>query len=136
MGVELHCEAADVALCIGGAPLPGHGGEPEETRRLLADLGKEVRLRVPGDVAGDGECPVGARTFRMHDALRNPLAVEVGVLLEELPVLNEEGASRPGREAVLIVANGDARGRRDSRLAYHGFLLSPKTRRDATRLCC
>ena len=62
----------------------------------------------------------------MHDALRNPFTVEVGVLLEELPVLDEEGAPRPGREAVLIVADGNARGRRDSRLACHCFLLPCK----------
>ena len=137
LGVELHCEATHVALCIGGAPLPRHRGEPEETRRLLADIGEEIRLRVLGDVAGHGERTVGARAFRMHDALRNPFAVEVGVLLEELPVLDEEGAPRPGREAVLIVANGDARSRRDSRLVYHrasSFL--PKACRDAACVCC
>ena len=41
----------------------------------------------------------------MDDALGNSLAVEVGVLLEQLPVLHQQRSARAGGQRVLIVYN-------------------------------
>ena len=40
--------------------------------------------------------------------LGDALAVEVGVLLEQLPVLYQQRPAWPGRQRVLVVADGDA----------------------------
>lgn len=44
----------------------------------------------------------------MHDALRNALSIEMGILLEELPVLHQKRAARTGRETVLVVSDRNA----------------------------
>jgi hypothetical protein len=41
----------------------------------------------------------------VDDALGNALAVEVGVLLEQLPVLHQQRSARAGGQRVLIVCN-------------------------------
>jgi len=40
-----------------------------------------------------------------------PLTIEVLQLLDEVEVLQEDGAVRAGRHRVLVVGDGDARGR-------------------------
>ena len=77
LGVELHGEAADVALGVGGAALAGHGGEADEEVGLLADLGEDLGPGVAGDVVGDGEGAVGAGALGVHAALGDHLPVEV-----------------------------------------------------------
>jgi len=103
LGVELDCEAADVAFSVGRAALARHGGEAREQLCLLADLGEYLRLGVAGDVVGDGEGPVRARALGVHASLGDDLAVEVGQLLQEPDVLQQLGAAGAGGEHVLVV---------------------------------
>jgi len=106
VGVEPDGEPAEVPLGIGGAPLPGHGGEADEHVRLLSYLGEEVRLGIAGDVVGYGEGPEGTGTLGVHPPLGDDLAVEVGQFLQEPGVLEEDGAVAAGGHGVLHVGYG------------------------------
>ena len=119
-GVELDCETADITLRIGSAEFTGNRGEAKEQGRLLAELGEDLRPGISRDVVGDRERPVGAPSLCMDDALRNPLAVLVGQLLDQLVILQQHGAAWSRRLAVLIVGDGCAGGRRQG---LHGTLL-------------
>ena len=61
--------------------------------RLVAD--RAVRLEVA----------VGAGAARVHDALRDPLAVEMGDLLQEVVVLQDRRAAVADRAVVLVVVD-------------------------------
>ena len=106
LGVELHGEAADVALGVGRAALAGHGREAHEQRRLLADLGEDLGLGVAGDVVRDGERAEGARALGVHAPLGDHFAVEVGQLLEKPDVLQQHRAARAGRHVFWLFATG------------------------------
>lgn len=69
-----------------------HPAEADDQRSLLADGREYPGFGVTRDVAGDGKGAVGARALRVHHAFGDALAVEVRVLLEELPILDEERA--------------------------------------------
>lgn len=107
-GVELNREAADVAFGIGGTFFTGDRREPYKAVGLFADL-EHLRLGVWGDVTGDGQFAVSAGAFGMDHPLGNPLAVEVGVLFKQLPVLGQERAPGSGGDRILIIANGASR---------------------------
>ncbi len=106
LGVELQGEAADIALCIGGAALAGDGREPRQHRRLLADFREDLGLGVAGDVMGDGEGPMGSRPLGVHATLRNDLAMEVGQLFDQPDVLKERWAAPAGSLDIEVVADG------------------------------
>ena len=105
LGVELHGEAADIALRIGRAALAGDGGEAHEQLGLLADLGEYLGLGVLGDVVGDGEVAEGARALGVHAPFGDHLPVKVGQLLQVPDVLQQHGAARPGGHGVLVVGH-------------------------------
>ena len=90
VGVELHREAADVARGVGRAALAEHRREADEDRRLLAGLGEDRRARV---LASSGsialEVAVRRRAAGVHDALGDPLVIEVGDLLAKDEVLEQ-----------------------------------------------
>ena len=54
------------------------------------------------------EIPMGARTTRMHDALRDPLMIEVGNLLAQDEVFKQRGAAQTRLERILIIRDGDS----------------------------
>ena len=124
LGVDLEGESAHIALGVRGAALAGHGREAQEAFALRSRL-QGLRLRVAADIAGDAQRAVGAGTLGVDHALRNAFPVEVGVLLEELPVLDQQRTARAGGQAVLIVADRDAGGGGEggSVCVGHGILL-------------
>nr|GEU28368.1 hypothetical protein [Tanacetum cinerariifolium] len=110
LGVKAHGETARIAFGIGAALLATDGGKAHEGLGLLADVGKQFGFRKTGDVVGDGEGAVGAGTLGVHHALGNALAVEVLEFFDQVEVLQQNGATRPGGDRVLIVGDGDAGG--------------------------
>src|SRR5690606_33892326 len=98
------CEAAHVALCVGGAELARNSREPSDQFGLCAWL-QALRLCVLRNVAGDGQRAVGAPAFRMHGTLRNALAVLMGQLLDELIVLKQQRPARTSSQRVLVVGD-------------------------------
>ena len=106
-GVELQREAARITPGVGAAALAGHGGEPDQRLGLRARL-EHGRLGVGADVLGHLEVSEGPGTLRVGLALRNPLPVEVGHLLDQVVVLQQDGAIGPHGERELVAGDGDA----------------------------
>jgi len=105
-GVEFHCEAPDVPFGVGGAALTGDDGKAQEAFGFLSDFGKYLGLRVLGDVVGDGEGAVGARSLGVHPPLGDHLPVEVGQLLEIPDILQKLRPAGSGGHHVLVVHDG------------------------------
>ena len=89
LGVELQGEAARVAPRVRAAPLTGDGGESREHLRLLAGL-EQVRLGVGTHVVGDLESAERTGALGMWLAFRHALTVELGHLLDQVVVLEED----------------------------------------------
>ena len=109
LGVELEREAARIAHRVRRAARAGDGREAHEDARVrLPTLEKSFILVQRGDVGVRHlEVTIGARAHGVHDALRDPLAVEAGELLEEVVVLEERRPRGAGGLRVLVV--GDRR---------------------------
>ena len=80
-------EAAHIALGISGTALAGDRREAQETLAFCARL-QGLGLGVAADVADDRELAISGRALGVDDTLGDSFAVEVGVPLEELPVLH------------------------------------------------
>ena len=114
VGVELHGKAAHVTLGVGRAHLTGHGGKARDQRRDLAHLREDAGTGIARDVLGDGEGAEGAPALGVDDALGDALAVLMGQLLQQVPVLHQHRAARASRQAVLVVDHrGAGRGGHD-----------------------
>ena len=101
--VEFDGKAADVAFRVRRAALTGHGGETDEDLCLLADLGKERGLGIPGDVMRHRERPVSTGALGVHAPLRNDLTVEMGQLFLEPDILHQHGAARTGSQSMIVI---------------------------------
>ena len=101
VGVELQREAAHVAPGVGAAHLAGDGGEARQHLGGRALL-EQRRLGVARDVLGRLEHAERAGALGMRLALRNLLAVEMRHLLEEMDVVEHDGAVRADRKRVAV----------------------------------
>ena len=110
LGVELDGEPPGVAGGVGRSRLPPDGGEAGDDGGALPHLGEDVGLAVLGDVVGHLEVAKGARALGVHHALGDALPVEVRHLVDELGVLQEEGAAGADGLGVELVADGGAPG--------------------------
>lgn len=98
LGVELDGESARVADGVGRAALTPDGREANGDRGALSDLAEHLRSGVLLDVrVGHLEVAEGAGSLGVHHALWDALAVEVGNLVQELDILQEERASLANR---------------------------------------
>ena len=119
VGVELHGKAAHVTLGVGRAHLSGHGGKARDQWRDPAHFREDAGTGVARDVLGDGEGAEGAPALGVDDALGDALAVLVGQLLQQVPVLHQHRAARAGGQAVLVVDHrGTGRGGHDGTLQW------------------
>ena len=91
VGVELQRESARVTPGVWAAALTGHGREPGDHLGLGAGL-QEPGLGVGADVLGDLELAEGSAAFGVGLAFRNALPVEVGHLLDQVVVLQQDGS--------------------------------------------
>ncbi|KAJ8612316.1 hypothetical protein MRB53_037526 [Persea americana] len=83
LGVELDRETSRIASEIGKLLAKRDGGEAQEQRSLLADLGEECGLCQMGYILGDLEVAEVPRSGRVHTTLDDLLADECLLLLEE-----------------------------------------------------
>ena len=91
-------------------------GEPTLTghrREADHDLGLGARLEDGGlgdwtDIVRDDEGAEGATTFGMGLTLRDPFPIEVGHLLNEVEVVQDDRAVGPDGERVLLAGDRDA----------------------------
>ena len=117
-GVELQSEPARIAFCVRRTFLTSDRREPDKRRRFLAYGTEQLRRRVLGDFgAGAHKMPVGTGALGVHDAFRNPFAIEVSHLFEQQKIFEDHRAARPDRERILVVAH------RTSRICGHNFVL-------------
>ena len=63
-------------------------------------------LAILGDVVSDFEVSVCTGPFGMDHTFRNPLPVEVGHLVKQDNILEQERSSRPNGDHVGLVTNG------------------------------
>ena len=101
VGVELEREAAGIAPGIGGAELTRDRGETRQHVGLGAWL-EEAGLGVGADVFGGLEVTEGTRALGVHDTLWDALAVEVSHLLDEVRVVQHDGAVGARGERVPV----------------------------------
>ena len=100
-GVELQREAARVPPGVGAAPLPGHGGEPDQ--RVGPGAWLEHRgLGVGADVLRHLEVAERAAALGVRLTLGDALAVEVGHLLDQVVILEQDRAVGADGERMLV----------------------------------
>ena len=124
--VEPDGEAPRVAPGVGRAALAGHGREADHQVGLGPGR-EDGRLGVRADVAGDLEDAEGSAALGMGLALGDALAVEVRHLLNQVEVLEQDGAVGADGEGMLLAGDRDpgvGGGRRTIRLRRgHGGVL-------------
>ena len=103
LGVELHRETPWVTGGVGRALRTGDRGEADEDLGLLADLGEEFAWVYSRDVLGHLEGAAGADADRVHHPLRDPLAVEVRELFQQVVVLQQHRPAGARGLRVLVV---------------------------------
>jgi hypothetical protein len=105
--VELQRETARVTPGVGRAELTGDGGEAQQ--RLGLDVGLEQgRFGEAADVLGRLEVAEGTATLGVHDPLGHPLPVELGVLLDQVVVLQQDRAVGAEGQRVVVARDRDA----------------------------
>ncbi len=104
-GVELHREPARVTPGVGAAPLAGHRGEPDQHLGLGARL-EHRRPGVGAHVPGDPEGAERPAALGVRLALRDPLPVEIGHLLHQVVVLQQDRAIRSDGQRMLHAGDG------------------------------
>ena len=103
--VELQREPAWVPPGVGGALLTGYRGEAGE--HLGGDAGLEQRrLGERRHVVGRRELPERAGALGVHVALGHPFAVEVGHLVQEVHVVQQDRAVGAEGQRVPVARRG------------------------------
>ena len=109
--VELHGKPARVAPGVGAAALARDRREPDQ------DVGRRAGLEdrgagVGADVVGHLERAERAAALGVRLPLRDALAVEVGHLLEQVVVLQQDRPVRADGQRMLVAGDGDSGVRR------------------------
>ena len=112
LGVVAHGEAVHVTPGVRGAGLAGDRGEADAHRGDGARL-EQLGLGVLGDVLGHVQLTEGAVALGVRDAVRDHFAVEVGQLLHEVDVIEDDRTLLAlgdrmifGRDRGAVVAGG------------------------------
>ena len=106
-GVELQREAARVTPGVRGAQLAGHRREPGDRLGFPARL-EHSRLGELRDIVGGLEEPERAAALGVYDPLRHALPVELGHLLDEVVVLQQDRAAIAEGQRVVVAGDRDA----------------------------
>ena len=108
LGIELDGKSARIARDFGRIAAADDGRKANRERRLLPllleQLGARVlRRRLVADHARRFELAVADEPARVHDPLRDALAIEVADLFEEVVVLQRGGPAAAHRPLRLVV---------------------------------
>ncbi|MCY1436438.1 hypothetical protein D9M71_525640 [compost metagenome] len=94
---------------------------------MFTDLFEQLGAGIAGDIVSNGKGTVGARAFGMDAPLRNVLAVEMGELLDQVEVVEQQRTARAGGAGVLVVGYRCTAGGGEN--LAHGLSLSVFERR-------
>ena len=106
LGIELDREAARIAPGIGAPTLARHGGEAHRGLALRAGL-EDLCLGIFRDVRGRLPRTERARTLGVGLAFGNPLAIEVGHLLDQVVIVQDDRAIGADGQRMLVALDGD-----------------------------
>ncbi|MNQ94856.1 hypothetical protein D3C85_1103940 [compost metagenome] len=109
-GVELQRKTTWITLGISRTALATDRGEPEKCWCLLADGVEQLRAGVLSDITSYGERAVSTRTLGVHTTLRDVFTVEVGKLLDQVKVVEQQRATRAGGTGILVIGDRSATG--------------------------
>ena len=90
--IEFDGKSSWVSNGIWSTSLTSDGGESKEEWCLLANFVKEAGLGEWGHIVSDFEDTMGCGSLSMHNTLWNSLSIEMGELVDECKVLQEDGS--------------------------------------------
>jgi len=109
-GVEFDSKTSGISFGIGRTLFTTDSGESGEDGSSLSEGVQEFSLAVLGDVIGDFEITVSAGTLGVDDSFGDSFSVKTGKFIEQVKVLEENGAVFTGGEGVLVVIDGSTVG--------------------------
>src|SRR5699024_12517499 len=98
-------ETAHVDRRILRTTAPDEVRESYNHRRLHAGFLQEISLRLGAHRIGELNDAVDADPARMHDLLRNPFPVEMGLFAVEMRVLKEAWPPASGAQGLFVVSD-------------------------------
>lgn len=108
LSVVLNGEAARISDDLRSTAVTSDSRKAAEHGGLLADLVQISRFGVFGDVVGHLEISMSTSATSMNAAFRDDLAVEIGHLVEEDIILQQEGSKSADGGGMLVIAYGAA----------------------------
>ena len=106
--IELQRESARVPPGVWAAALAGDGGEPDQ-RVGLGARRKHLGSGVFADVVGHFEVAERATALGMRLAFRDAFPVELGHLLDQVVILQQDRTVGADRQRLFVTGCGDAR---------------------------
>jgi hypothetical protein len=97
--VELHGETSRISYGVCAASLTSDGRETHRNRRPLANLLKNLRCGVLGDVMRDFKVSESSTAFCMLHSFRDALAIKMGNRVEKVDVLQQDRSTRSNCKA-------------------------------------
>ena len=122
LGIELDREPARIPGRVGAAQFARDRGEPDQQVRG-GTLSEQAGLGELADVLGRLEHPVAAAALGVDDSLGHPFPVELGHLLDQVVILQQQRAVGTDRLRELITRRRRARirGRQIPAFGHHYF---------------
>lgn len=107
-GIELQRKTARIAPCIRTTTFARHGGEPDQNVRFRTRL-EHRRLGVGTNIVGHLEMPERSGTLGVRLPLGDTFAIEVGHLLDEVMVMQQNWAIGSNGQRVFVTGDGAPR---------------------------
>ena len=104
-GVKLQGKTTHIAPRVRGALLTSNSGETQQQWGDGAGL-EQGCAGVSGHVLGDDQLAESTRTFRVHHALRDALAVKVGKLFNQVNIVQRYSALLALGNGVILAGGG------------------------------
>jgi hypothetical protein len=107
LGIKLHREPARITPCVGAAALARHGGKAHPRFHFCTGL-EELRLGVFADVGRYLEIAECAAPLCVRLTFRDPLAIEVRHLLDQIVIVEHDRTVTPDGKRMLVALDWNA----------------------------
>src|SRR6185437_11797546 len=108
LGVELEREAAGIADRVGRSGFLGDRGKPRQHGRAQAFFAQKISFAPGRHVFGNLEKAVSAAALGVNHAFRNPFAVELRHLLDQVMVLQQDRTVGAGGKGMFVARSRNA----------------------------